>query len=92
MEYCKEWIELYKSKRSRFAKEHVLFCKQNPRGTPLPAHIRDKNWPTEYSRSWLREAIDEKQRQGDEYINEDVQNIAIRCNQNVIIINLFICI
>jgi len=45
-----------------------------------------------YPRSWLREVIDDKEIQGDKNINEDVQNIAIQCNQNVIIINLLICI
>jgi len=40
----------------------------------------------------VKGSIDEKERQGDENINYDVQNITIGCNQNLIIINLLICI
>jgi len=31
-------------------------------GNPILAQLRDENWPTKCPRSWLREAIDEKER------------------------------
>jgi len=45
MEYCKEWIEMYESKRSTISAQPILFRNENPRSTPIPPHLRDENWP-----------------------------------------------
>ena len=52
-------IELYNSKRSAIPREHALFHIVNPWG-PLPSHIREENWPKECTRSWMKQAIEDK--------------------------------
>jgi len=54
MECCKEWIELYNIKRSAIPTQCALFHSENPRGTTLHTYLRDKIWPKEYPRSWIK--------------------------------------
>ena len=87
MECCKEWIELYESKRSGILAQHHLFHSENSRGIPIPPHLRDDNWPKECTRTWIKEAIEVKLVEGaKEKTYEDALNIAHGCNYEVIII------
>ena len=41
MECCKEWIEMYESKRSAILAQHILFRSEHPKSTPIPPHLRE---------------------------------------------------
>ena len=78
---------MYESKRSGITTQRHLFRSENPRGTPIPPHLRDNNCPKECTRTWIKEAIEDKLAKGaKEKTYEDALNIVHGCNYGVIII------